>query len=43
MMRASSGRQSGAKFVETPGEIVAVIVERIVSVLAGVKAAIFLI
>ena len=43
MTRVLHRRKSGAKFVERPGEIVAVVVERIVGVLAGVKAALALV
>ena len=37
------GREHGANFVERPGEIVAVVVERLVGVLAAVEAAALLI
>ena len=36
-------RQRRAKFLQSPGEVVAVIVERVVRVLAGIKAAVHLI
>ena len=36
------GRKRGAKFVQRPGEIIAVVIERVVRVLACVEAAIFL-
>ncbi len=37
------GEEGGAEFVQAPGEIVAVIIERIVGILTRVEAAIFLI
>ena len=36
-------RESAAEFIEGPGEIVAVVIESLIGVLAGVKAAVFLI
>ena len=37
------GEKRRAEFVESPGEIIAIIVERIVSVLTGVEAALILV
>ncbi len=43
MTRASSSVSSRAKFLQSPREIIAVIVERVVSVLTGIEAAIYLV